>query len=91
MRYWIEYILDVIVQIVFFPYFMIRRFVADRRYENSFVQEPRETLYDKISRNGGSFLEYMSNEHPIFSWGVLYVSAGILFAVAVLGAFCGPY
>lgn len=91
MWYWIEYILDIIVQIVFFPYFAIRHFVADRRYERSFVQEPRETLYDKLSRNGGSFLEYMSNEHPVFTGFVCYSLFGLLFAVAVLGAFCGPY
>lgn len=67
MWYWIEYILDFIVHVVFFPYFIIRQYRADMKFLRSFKQEPRETLCDRISRNGGSFGELVDKEHPFLA------------------------
>lgn len=87
----LEDILDFIVHVVFFPYFIIRQYRADMKFLRSFKQEPRETLYDRISRNGGSFGEFMDKEHPFLAKAIPCVLLATLFVVAILGACCGPY
>lgn len=91
MRRLLEDVLDFIVHVLLFPYFIVRQFLADMRYLRSFKRPYRETLYDKISRNGGSFGEYMDNEHPYLSKAILYILGGALFAVAIFYGYCGPY
>lgn len=91
MRRLLEDALDFIVQVLFFPYFAVRYFVADMRYLRSFKRPYRETLYDKISRHGGSFVEYMDKEHPYLSKAIFYFIGGAIFAAAIFCGYCGPY
>lgn len=78
---WIEYVLDIVVQIVFFPYFIVRQFRADMKFLSHFEKPRRETLRERVSRlYDGSYLEWFGHEHPVL---LTIISFAALFRVLV--------